>query len=157
MGSNEPRDIFDRLMALPLLRLFEPFYKKHKEALLYLFFGGLTTVISIAVFWLFRYPFGLNELVANVISWLAAVLFAFLTNRVWVFRAPTKTTGEFLRQMASFYGGRVVTLLIEEAMLAVFITWLGFSDMPVKITAQIVVIVLNYFISKLFIFKKKNA
>ena len=59
--------------------------------------------------------------------------------------------------MASFYGGRVVTLLIEEAMLAVFITWLGFSDMPVKITAQIVVILLNYFISKLFIFKKKNA
>ena len=157
MEPNERPDIFDRLMALPMLRLLEPFYKKHKAVLLYLFFGGLTTVISIAVFWLFRYPFGLNELVANVLSWVAAVLFAFLTNRVWVFRAPTKTPGEFLRQMASFYGGRVVTLLIEEAMLAVFITWLGFADMPVKIAAQIVVIVLNYFISKLFIFKKKNA
>ena len=137
MEPTEHPDIFDRLMTLPGLRLLEPFYKKHKAVLLYLFFGGLTTVISIAL--------------------QAAVLFAFLTNRVWVFRAPTKTTGEFLRQMASFYGGRVVTLLIEEAMLAVFITWLGFSDMPVKITAQIVVIVLNYFISKLFIFKKKNA
>ena len=120
MGSNEPRDIFDRLMALPLLRLFEPFYKKHKEALLYLFFGGLTTVISIAAFWLFRRPFGLNELIANVISWVIAVLFAFFTNRTWVFRAPTRSAGEFLRQMGSFFGGRVVTLLIEEALLAVF-------------------------------------
>ena len=157
MEPTERPDIFDRLMTLPGLRLLEPFYKRHKPVLLYLFFGGLTTLISIAVFWLFRYPFGLNELVSNIISWAAAVLFAFLTNRVWVFRAPTKTAGEFLRQMASFYGGRVITLLIEEAMLAVFITWLGFPDMPVKIAAQSVVIVLNYFISKLFIFKKKNA
>ena len=154
MGSNEPRDIFDRLMALPLLRLFEPFYKKHKEALLYLFFGGLTTVISIAAFWLFRRPFGLNELIANIISWVVAVLFAFFTNRTWVFRAPTRSAGEFLRQMGSFFGGRVVTLLIEEALLAVFITWLHLPDMPVKIAAQVIVIVLNYVISKLFVFKK---
>ena len=155
MEQNERPDIFDRIMALPILRLLEPFYKKHKAVLLYLFFGGLTTVLSITVFWLFRHPFGLNELIANVISWLAAVLFAFFTNRIWVFRAPTKTAGEFLRQMGSFYGGRVVTLLIEEALLAVFITWLGFPDMPVKIAAQIVVIVLNYVISKLFVFKKE--
>ena len=100
METSERPDIFDRLMALPGLRVLGPFYRKHKAVLLYLFFGALTTVISIAVYWLFRYPFGLNELVANVLSWLAAVLFAFLTNRVWVFRAPTKTTGEFLRQMA---------------------------------------------------------
>lgn len=155
MGQNEHSDIFDRLMALPGLRRLEPFYKKHKAVLLYLFFGGLTTVISIAVFWLFRRPLGLNELVANVISWLAAVLFAFVTNRVWVFRSPTKTAGEFVRQMGSFYGGRVVTLLIEEALLGIFITWLRFPDMPVKIAAQVVVIVLNYFISKLFVFKKR--
>ena len=157
METNERPDIFDRIMALPGLRLLEPFYKKHKAVLLYLFFGGLTTVISIFVFWLFRRPLGLNELVANVISWVIAVLFAFLTNRVWVFRSPTRTAGEFLCQMGSFYGGRVVTLLIEEALLAVFITWLGFPDMPVKIAAQVIVIVLNYFISKLFVFRKKEA
>ena len=157
MEPNERPDLFDRLMALPGLRLLEPFYKKHKSVLLYLFFGGLTTVISIAVFWLFRGPLGLDALVANVISWLAAVLFAFLTNRVWVFASPTKTAGEFLRQMGSFYGGRVATLLIEEAILAVFITWLGLPDMPVKIAAQVVVIVLNYFISKLFVFKKRDT
>ena len=154
MDNYEKPDVFDRLMALPGLRLLEPFYRKHKAVLLYLFFGGLTTVISIAVFWLFRRPFGLNELIANVISWVIAVLFAFFTNRVWVFRSPTKTAGEFFRQMGSFFGGRVVTLLIEEALLAVFITWLGFPDMPVKIAAQVIVIVLNYVISKLFVFKK---
>ena len=155
MEANEKPDNFDRIMALPVLRLLEPFYKKHKAVLLYLFFGGLTTVISIFVFWLFHHPLGLNELVANVISWIIAVLFAFFTNRIWVFRAPTKTAGAFFRQMGSFFGGRIATLLIEEAILAVFITWLGLADMPVKIAAQIVVIVLNYFISKLFVFKKK--
>ena len=154
MEPNDRPDIFDRIMALPVLRLLEPFYKKHKAVLLYLFFGGLTTLISIGVFWLFRVPLGINELLANVVSWVFAVLFAFFTNRIWVFHSPTKTAGEFWRQMGSFYAGRVVTLLIEEALLAVFITWLGFADMPVKITAQIVVIVLNYVISKLFVFKK---
>ena len=149
-------DIFDRLMRLPLLRVFEPFYKKHKEVLLYLLFGGLTTVVSIVVFALF-FGLGLNELIANVISWILAVLFAYVTNRTWVFADKADTRAGILREIAAFFGGRLATLLVEEAILAVFITWLRLPALPVKIAAQIVVIVLNYFISKLFIFKKKNA
>ena len=60
----------------------------------------------------------------------------------------------FLKQMASFFGGRLFTLIVEEAILAVFITWLGFNSMAVKLVAQVVVIVLNYVISKLIVFKK---
>ena len=149
------KDIFDRLMGLKLLSPLWPFYVKYKEPLLYLFFGGLTTLISIFVFWLFNGPFGLNELVANLISWVLAVLFAFLTNKTWVF----KSTGQeksFLQLMLSFYAGRLLTLGIEELLLFVFITWLGFNSMAVKIVAQVVVIVLNYVISKLLVFRDKG-
>ena len=82
-------------------------------------------------------------------------MFAFLTNRIWVFHAETAKTAEFIRQMISFYGGRVITLALEEIILLVFITWLAFSSIPVKVIAQIMVIILNYVISKIYIFKKK--
>ena len=153
-NAMKKEDIFDRLMKLPVLRIFEPFYKKHKEVLMYLLFGGLTTVVSIVTFALFNQVMGMNELVANVLSWILAVLFAYVTNRTWVFSSSADTKAGIAREMASFFGGRVATLLVEEGLIAVFITWLGFPAMPVKIAAQVIVIVLNYVISKLFVFKK---
>ena len=147
-------DIFDKFMKLPVLKIFEPFYKKNKEMLLYLFFGGLTFVVSVVTYGLFNIGMGLNELIANVISWIIAVTFAFFTNRIWVFNAPTNGAKEFFAQLISFFGGRVVTLVIEEVILLVFITWLHFPSMVIKIIAQVVVIVLNYVISKLVVFKK---
>ena len=76
------------------------------------------------------------------------------TNRTWVFDGQVDSAAGFLKQMASFFGGRLFTLVVEEAILAVFITWLGFNSMAVKLIAQVVVIVLNYIISKLIVFKK---
>lgn len=148
-------DIFDKIMSLPGLRVFEPIYKKYKEQLLYLFFGGLTTVISIVTFAVLCKGLGWNEHISNVISWILAVSFAFVTNRIWVFDAKTEGAAAFLRQMASFFGGRLATLGVEELILLVFITWLGWNEMLVKIAAQVIIIVLNYVISKLWIFKKE--
>ena len=147
-------DIFDRLMGLPVLRVFQPFYKKHKEVLLYLLFGGLTTLVSILSFALFAEGLGMNVLWANVLSWILAVTFAYVTNRTWVFADKAGTRAGILREVLSFFGGRVATLLIEEAILYVFITRLALPSMPVKIAAQVVVIVLNYVISKLLVFRK---
>ncbi|MDD6334239.1 MAG: GtrA family protein [Clostridia bacterium] len=147
-------DIFDKIMHLPGLRVFEPLYKKYKEVLLYLFFGVLTTVVSIGSYAFFNVTCHMNELIANVISWVLAVLFAFFTNRIWVFAAPTKTAEEFIKQLVSFAGGRVATLIVEEIILLVFITLLHFNSIVIKTIAQVVVIVLNYVISKLVIFKK---
>ena len=128
MQETKP-DIFDKIMHLPGLRVFEPLYKKYKEVLLYLFFGVLTTVVSIGSY-------------------------AFFTNRIWVFAAPTKTVEEFMKQLVSFAGGRVLTLVIEEIILLVFITMLHFNSMLIKFIAQVVVIILNYVISKLLVFRK---
>ena len=149
------KDIFDRLFELPILNMLEPFYKKNKEILLYLFFGGLAFIVSIATYAFFNVICGLNELVANVISWIITVTFAFLTNRIWVFDSPVDTVKDFFSQLVNFFGGRIVTLVIEEAILLIFITWLEMNSMLIKVIAQVVVIVLNYVISKLWIFRKK--
>ncbi len=153
---EEKKDFFDRIMSWPVLVRFEPWYKKNKEVLLYLFFGGLTFFVSLGSFVLFDRAVGFNELVANVISWVLAVVFAFFTNRIWVFEGYTENRKEFVQQMSGFFLGRVVTLLIEEIILAVFISWLGMNSILVKTGAQIVVIVANYVISKWFVFGKKN-
>ena len=150
----EKKDIFDRIMALPGLRVFEPFYRKYKEVLLYLLFGGLTTVVSVVTFALFYKLMGIHELVANVLSWILAVLFAYVTNRTWVFSSGAESSADILREMLSFFGGRLATLLVEEGIMAVFASWLALPAVPVKLAAQVVVIVLNYVISKLFVFRK---
>ena len=156
-NNHEKKDIFDKIMSIKPLSFLYPFYKKNKEALLYLFFGVLTTLISIAVFWLFTSLVSLDELVANVISWIIAVLFAYLTNRIWVFSSHCETKAALIKEVLSFYGGRVFTLLVEEAILIVFVKLLSFNDMAVKIVAQVLIIVLNYVISKLFVFKKNSS
>lgn len=151
---EDKEDIFDKMFELPMLRKFNLVYKKNKEVLLYLFFGGLTFIVSIGTYAVFNVGLSINELIANVMSWIFAVLFAFLTNRIWVFQAPTNTIQEFIKQMVSFFGGRLVTLAVEEVILFVFITILGFGSMLVKVAAQIIVIVLNYIISKFYVFKE---
>ena len=149
-------DIFDRIMALPGLRDWNPLYRKYKSVLLYLFFGVLTTAVSIGSFFLCDRFLGVNTLVANGISWVCAVSFAFLTNRVWVFHSEAKGN-EILTEALSFFSGRLLTLGIEEAMLLIFVTWLHFDSLLIKIAAQFAVLVGNYFISKLLVFRKKRS
>ena len=151
----EKKDIFDRIMDWKIMKPFRPFWTAHREVLLYLFFGGLTTVVSILTFALFTVKMGMDPLWGNVLSWIFAVLFAYLTNRTWVFSDKADTRSGIAREMASFFGGRLATLGMEELLILIFITWLGFPPMLVKIAAQVAVIVANYFFSKFFVFKKK--
>ncbi len=127
--------------------------KQTKEIAAYIFFGGLTTLVSIGSFALFDLVMGIDPLIANVFSWVLAVLFAYVTNRRWVFDSSAKGARGVLREMTSFFAGRLLTLGIEELILLVFITWLGFNDMAIKIVAQAVVMVSNYLISKLVVFR----
>jgi len=146
------RDIFDRIMSLPGLKILYPWYEKHKETLLYLFFGGCTTLVSIATFWAFSRM--MDPLVANILSWVIAVGFAYVTNRTWVFRSTAKGKA-ILKEFGAFYGGRLLTLGLEEGILLAGITLLKIFPLPVKIFAQILVLAGNYVISKLLIFRKK--
>lgn len=150
-------DVFDRLMGLPLLRVFAPFYRRHKSVLLYLFFGGLTFLLSVAAFALFNAWLLLNEHAANVLSWIIAVLFAYGTNRTWVFADRAHGARGILAEIGRFVSGRVATLALEEALLFVFITLLRCDSLAVKIIAQVAVIVANYVVSKCFVFTRHGA
>lgn len=150
------KDIFDKMMSLPGLRRFYGLYEKYKSILLYIFFGGCTTVVSIGSFILLETVLGLNELIANIGSWILAVSFAYVTNRVWVFRSRVRGKAVW-KEILSFFSGRLITLGLEEAMLLIFVTWLQFNGTAIKVIAQIAVLIGNYLISKWITFRKANG
>ena len=131
-------------------------FQKYREPLLYLIFGGLTTIVSIVSYAACERILGMDPLVANIISWILAVSFAYVTNRKWVFESRAVGTGPVLREIVSFFGGRLATLGLEEVMLWVGIRLMGLDSLLVKLIAQIAVILSNYVISKVFVFRKKS-
>lgn len=138
--------------------------KKYKSVILYIIFGGLTTVVDWSVSFTLYYLWGdaieaTPWLIhgANVIAWVAAVAFAYVTNRIWVFESRRHGLAAIVGEIAAFAGGRVFTLLLQEILMAVFFTWLGFNEYLVKMVAAVLVVILNYFISKIFVFRKKNG
>lgn len=155
MGTE--KDIFDKTMELPILRILNSFYKKNKELLLYLFFGGLTFLVSISSYAVFNIRIGWNALTANIASWILAVAFAYVTNRIWVFTSSADSKRGIAREVVSFVSGRIVTLVIEELILFVFVTALEMNSILIKIVAQVVVIALNYVISKMIVFKPEGG
>lgn len=146
-------DNFDRMTGLRLLRLLQPVCRKYKELLLYLIFGVLTFVVSVAAYAAGEYLLGLSPLWANVLSWVLAVSFAYVTNRTWVFEGRAETAGAVLRECLTFVCGRLFTLGLEEVLLAAGIYGLGWNSLAVKVIAQIVVVVSNYFISRSLVFR----
>lgn len=152
----EPKpDIFDKCMMLPILRIFYPFYESYREALLYLFFGGITLFLNLGIFIGIDHFTDINELINNIICWIICVAFQFITNRTWVFDGKVSGGRHILRQMVIFFGGRIFTFMLEEAIIVIFITWLGFNSFVVKFSAQIIVIILNYVISKTIVFRNR--
>ena len=120
--KEKEKDIFDKIMALPGLNIFEGFYQKYKEMLLYLFFGGMTAVISIGSYSYCDVGLGFDPLIANIISWILAVTFAYVTNKVWVFSVETHGMHELFIEAFHFFTGRLFTLIVEEAILLIFIS-----------------------------------
>ena len=156
-SEMQEKDIFDRIMELPVLRIVNPFYKKNKEILLYLFFGGLTFLVSISSYAVFNIRIGWNALTAKIASWILAVAFAYVTNRTWVFESSTDRGSNLIKEITGFVGGRIATLVIEELILFIFITEFEMNSVLVKIVAQVVVIALNYVISKMIVFKPEGG
>lgn len=132
-------------------------YHKNEEIWNYLIVGFLTTMISLIVYYIcvstFLNPQKATELqIANIISWIISVLFAYFTNRVFVFKSKEKN---ILKEGTSFISSRILTLLLDMLCMFVIVTILHFNDKIGKIFSQVLVIIGNYIISKLFVFKKK--
>lgn len=130
-------------------------FSKHKDLIPYAVFGVLTTVVNIVVYWLFAHALGTPVMVATVMAWFVAVLFAYLTNRRWVFHSEALGLKEIAKEAASFFGCRMGTELIDIAAMYVLVDQMRMNDIVIKTVANIVVIVVNYVASKFVIFKHK--
>lgn len=130
--------------------------KKYEEIIRYLIIGVLTTFVSLIVYYICTLTFlnpdnALQLQSANIISWIISVVFAYITNRTFVFKSKSK---DIVKEVCSFTGSRVVTLLLDMAIMFIFVTTLKFNDKVFKLVSQVFVIIANYIFSKLFVFKK---
>lgn len=141
-------------------------YGKYKEIINYLIFGVLTTIVNWVTFSVLVRGFGMDDGAqfgtANVISWVCAVLFAFITNKLFVFESKTWKPAVAIREFASFLGARIATGAIEWFGVP-FLTvhglgtpLFGVKGLWAKITVSVVVVILNYVFSKFIVFVKKD-
>ena len=137
-----------------MIRQFKEFYQKHKEPILYVIFGGLTTLVD---WWISfaLYAINLNVHLSDVIAWCAAVLFAFITNRSFVFQSKRRGLGKIAREMTAFASGRVLTLVMQELIVFAFVDCLDWNKYAIKIAAAVLVVIANFFLSKFWVFRKK--
>ena len=131
-------------------------YFKWKEPAMYGLFGLGTMIIALSTYALFTEAFGWEVVIANSLSWVFCTLFAFFTNRKWVFPRHREGFFAFWYQLGTFSFGRAITLGIEDFMLWFFVKMLHFPNMTVKLLAQIVVVTSNYLISKVLVFRRNE-
>lgn len=135
---------------------------KYREALSYLFFGGLTTVVSWGTYALFVGTLHMHVNAGNILSWICAVTFAFVTNKLWVFQSRSWAWPLWIKEAASFFAGRVFSGLVELGGLPLLMRMgldqpvFGVDGFAAKVVISIVVIILNYFLSKIFVFRKRK-
>lgn len=133
-------------------------YLKYKEIINYLIFGVLTTIVSLVTYYICVYtilaPDNAVQLqIANVISWIISVAFAYITNRKFVFESKEKNK---IKEASKFVTSRIATLLMDMVIMYVGVTVLKFNDKIMKLISQVVVIVMNYILSKILVFKKEK-
>ena len=130
---------------------------KYWDVISYLFFGVLTTAVDWIVTFVCHDAFGISPTVSTVIAWIAAVIFAYLTNKSWVFHSHDWSLKTVVPEMTKFAGSRVFSLVLVTACIKVTVEILGWNFIMMKIATSVLNIVLNYIASKLLVFKKKKA
>ena len=128
----------------------------NKEIVSYIFFGVCTTLVNIFAYWACAHPLNLSTITSNVIAWVTGVLFAYFTNRTWVFHSDTTCMKDIIIEIFFFFSCRFGTGIIDTIIMYVFIDILGLNDVVIKVISNMIVIVLNYLASKLIIFKKRS-
>lgn len=137
-------------------------YKKNEEIVNYLIVGVLTTIVSLAVKWgllftVFEPKNTFQLQIAVIISWIAAVIFAYIANRIFVFKSKSKN---IFKEIISFFSARILTLVMEMIIMWIFVTLLKLNSNAWvfiwTMICQILVTIFNYVFSKLFVFKKRN-
>lgn len=129
--------------------------EKYGEIVRYLIVGVLTTIVSLGAYYGCVFTFlnpksALQLQLANVLSWIVAVTFAYVMSRIYVFQSKRKNV---LQEIVSFYSSRLLTLFMDMAIMFVMVTLLGVNDKIAKLVVQVVVTMANYIFSKIFVFR----
>ncbi len=135
-------------------------YNKHDEIINYLVVGVLTTVVSLVSFYIvrlfiFTHNTQLHIQIANIISWILSVLFAFITNKKYVFKSSKKGKDK-LKEMIKFYLSRLTTLVIDMLTMWILTSIIHINDKIAKLIVQVILVILNYIFSKLFVFENSE-
>ena len=132
-------------------------YKKYKEVVNYLIFGGLSTLVNFVSYYIFARTLNIDEVISSGLSWFCAVLFAYVTNKLFVFETKKSNKKEVIKEMLSFFLARVISgALCDVGTFALMIKVLGINDIIAKLVTQVMVIIVNYLFSKLIVFKKEK-
>ena len=142
------KKLIEKISRHPILGKFI-----NRETISYLIAGVLTTIVNL-ISYEALYRLGLSNLTANGFAWLVAVTFAYIVNKLKVFQSSSDSPKTEVTKITKFFGARVVTLIIEQAGMYIFIEQIGIHRWIVKISVSVVVIILNYVFSKLFVFNE---
>ena len=143
-----------KLYELRKAKKMKQYMEKYRHYILYIIFGVLTTIVNIVTYYFAHLL--LPVMPSTVIAWILAVLFAYVTNRRFVFESQAKTKQEIVREIISFFSARLFTGLVDFVCMFIFVDCLKINDLVIKTIANIIVIILNYVLSKIFVFKKRN-
>jgi len=136
--------------------MIKELWSKYKDTIPYLFFGVLTTLVNIVTFDVLWHFMGWNYQIANALAYLISVIFAYVTNKLWVFNSHTDTWKAFWTEMGSFFLFRAASWVIDQGTMTIGVSLLQWNGLIVKIIANAVVIILNYIFSKFIIFRKRK-
>lgn len=148
--------IFGMTLCIMCFPIAIKIYQKKTEIINYLIVGVLTTLVSLVIYYglvmTILNPENAFELqCANVLSWIVSVLFAYVTNRKFVFKSTNEKKG---KEFISFVTARIATLLMDMVIMLLGVTLLHANDKIVKIISQVIVIIANYILSKVFVFRE---
>lgn len=152
------------------IKMIKKLFIKYKELITYVIFGVLTTLVNFFAFWLFTKILGEElYLINNAIAWVVGVIFAYITNKLFVFESKSWDLKVVTKEITGFLGARIFSFLVEEGGMFLFITVLGLGkksltilnltitgQFVVKILLAVIVVVMNYVFSKFFIFKSSE-
>lgn len=134
-------------------RIMKNMLEKYKSILMYLFFGICTTIINIVTYWMFYISLDFPNVLSTIFSWIISVLFAYITNKLWVFESRSFGKKVLVREIATFFGARFISGIIDLAVMFLFVDMLLFPAMIIKFISNIFVVIFNYVASKVVIFK----
>ena len=129
--------------------------RKYKQPILYLFFGVCTTAVNIVTYYISAHILSLSVILSTCLAWVISVIFAYLTNKWWVFESKSLRLKAVVQEFLSFTVCRLFTGACDLLIMFIFVDCLGVNDLFVKITSNALVVVLNYIFSKMIIFKRK--